>query len=348
MKDGAKFLAGLCLAALLLWWVLRGVDPAALWETVKAASILGLVAAAVLNIGQNVFRVWRWQALLAPVRTGIPFRPMFVAVILGYATTWVVPGRLGEFVRPALLSARERIPLGPCLGSVLADRLLDGASLVVLFVAGIWVSPPPGDATAYVAIFRTASMLFVVGLAAFIAVLLAASVYRETLTPWFERRSGLVRWGGRTLVSFAEGVQALRSPRLLLRVCVLSLVTWLTIALATWIGIRAVGADISFPAMLAILPLLALGVAVPTPGGAGSYHGAMKFGLMAFGVGQAVAVGTGFLMHLVITVPVIVLGVVLIWTENPSLKDIVAAGKQVRDLVAGREVASARPVEEAS
>jgi uncharacterized protein (TIRG00374 family) len=343
MKDGAKFLAGLALAVLLLWWVLRGVDPAALWQTIRVASFAGLAIAAVLTVGHNVFRVWRWQALLAPVRTGIPFRPMFVAVIVGYATTWVVPGRLGEFVRPALLSARERIPLGPCLGSVLADRLLDAATVVVLFVAGIWVSPPPSDAAAYVALFRTASVMFLVGLGAVIGLLLAATAYRESLTPWIERRAAPLRWIGRTLVSFSEGVSALRSPRLLVRVCVLSLAAWLTIALATWIGVRAVGADISFPAMLAILPLLALGVAVPTPGGAGSYHGAMKFGLMAFGVGEAVAVGAGILMHVVITLPIIVLAIVLIWTESLSFKDIVTAGRQVREMVAGR-----RPLEEVS
>ena len=35
-----------------------------------------------------------------------------------------VKGSLGEVVRPTLLSAREKVPLGPCLGSVVADRLL--------------------------------------------------------------------------------------------------------------------------------------------------------------------------------------------------------------------------------
>ena len=58
------------------------------------------------------------------------------AVILGYATSWVVPGRLGELVRPALLAGRQRLPLGPCLGSVVADRLLDGMAVLALFVVG--------------------------------------------------------------------------------------------------------------------------------------------------------------------------------------------------------------------
>jgi uncharacterized membrane protein YbhN (UPF0104 family) len=137
---------------------------------------------------------------------------------------------------------------------------------------------------------------------------------------------------------------------LLIRIVVLSLLAWLTIALATWIGVRSVGADISFPAMLVILPMLALGVAVPTPGGAGSYHGAMKLGLMLFGVGEAVAVSAGILMHLVITIPVILLGVVLIWTEGLSWNDIVSAARQLRQLGsdAGDSPPTAMPVKDSS
>ena len=44
-------------------------------------------------------------------------------------------------------------------------------------------------------------------------------------------------------------------------------------------------------------PLLALGVAVPTPGGAGSYHAAVNFGLALFGVSWATAAGAGIILH---------------------------------------------------
>ena len=48
------------------------------------------------HLGHNVFRTWRWGALLGPVRKGVRFRPMLSAIILGYMTSWIVPGRLGE------------------------------------------------------------------------------------------------------------------------------------------------------------------------------------------------------------------------------------------------------------
>jgi len=108
LKETLKFAAGLLLAGLLLWWVLRGIDPHILWSQLREASLLGLLVAAALGVAHNIFRVLRWRALLEPVRSKVPFRPMFDAVILGYATSWTIPGRLGELVRPALLAGRER------------------------------------------------------------------------------------------------------------------------------------------------------------------------------------------------------------------------------------------------
>ncbi|NIM63944.1 MAG: hypothetical protein GTN89_15375, partial [Acidobacteria bacterium] len=65
---------------------------------------------------------------------------------------------------------------------------------------------------------------------------------------------------------------------------------WLMISTSTWACVRASGADVSLGAIFVITPMLVLGVAVPTPAGAGSYHGAMKAGLMLFGVSQVTAV----------------------------------------------------------
>ena len=82
-----------------------------------------------------------------------------------------------------------------------------------------------------------------------------------------------------------------------------------------------------------MLPLLALGVSLPTPGGVGGYHALMQFGLTAlFGVDPTVAAGAGILMHLAIVLPVLVLGPVLLYTEKVSWSDLVAAGRKVRAL----------------
>ena len=203
MKDLAKYLGGILLAVALMWWVLRDADPTAVWAQLKEASFGLIVLCVVLNVGHNVFRVWRWRVLLSPFKAGVPFRPMFVAVIVGYMTSWVVPGRLGELVRPMLLSARERVPLGPCIGSIVADRMLDGMSVVALFVLGSWITPLEGKAAEYETIIRTGSVTMAALVAGVTVVMLLASTAGPRSEDWLDRRHRAVRWVGRTMISIS-------------------------------------------------------------------------------------------------------------------------------------------------
>jgi uncharacterized protein (TIRG00374 family) len=333
VRVAFKYVVGLALTALLLWWVLRGVEVEALRVSWSQVSIPGLVVGALLMHGHNVFRVWRWRALLQPVRDRVPFWPMFVAVILGYTMTWAIPGRIGELVRPALLSTRENIPLGPCLGSVLLDRLGDGVAIVLLFALGVFLTPLTGDAAGYAAGVRAVAIGLVVFMAAALAVLMVANAHEERVDAWLARRGRVIGWIGRSVLSVARGTEAFRDPVLLAKVAVNSILAWLFIALGTWAAILASGVDIDLPAVFVLQPMLAFGVALPTPGGAGGYHAAMKAGLVyLLGVPVAQAVTASILAHLVVVLPILLLGVVLMWVEKLSMKDLVAAARGVRDL----------------
>ncbi|MBD3866635.1 MAG: flippase-like domain-containing protein [Acidobacteria bacterium] len=333
LKEISKYLVGLALATALFWWVLKGIDLALLGESLGKASIAGLALAGVLNISHNIFRVLRWKVLLRPVKARIPFLPMFSAVIVGYMTTWVIPGRLGELVRPALLTAREKVPLGPCLGSVLADRLMDMMAIFVLFAIGTFAVTFTGAAAEYAAEIQVTAVLLLLAAITLLSSLVLISMKRGLVESFLEGRGRLVGWIGRTLISVSMGTAAFRDLRLFVPIVFHSLMCWLMINLSTWVGLRAVGVDISLMAVFVLQPILAVGVAIPTPGGAGGYHAMMKAGLVVlFGVGQVLAVGAGILLHLVSVVPVIVLGTLLFWIEKYSMADIRSGIREVKNL----------------
>jgi uncharacterized protein (TIRG00374 family) len=333
MKTALQGMVGLLLAVVLLYWVLHDKPKEQLVDALMRASWPALALAAAVNVGHNVFRVLRWRWLLDPVRPDVPFRPMFVAVILGYMTTWLVPGRVGELVRPALLSARENLPLGPCLGTVVADRLLDGVAIVGLFAVGSLGAHFAAGSEALANQIRVTAVVAFAAIVVGLAALIAISSLGGRLDGWLARRWSPVRWAGHAALGLSRGVEALRSLQRLAPIVVYSLLAWLTIALGTWIGIRAAGAAVGFADALVMLPLLALGVSIPTPGGVGGYHAAMQIGLTSlFGVDPTIAAGVGILMHLAIVLPVLLAGPVLLHTEKVSWSDLVAAGKQVRSL----------------
>jgi uncharacterized protein (TIRG00374 family) len=343
MKSALQGVGGLLLAAVLLYWVFHDKDPQALRNALLQVAWPLLAMGTAINLGHNVFRVLRWRWLLDPVRPDVPMRPLFAAVILGYMTTFV-GGRVGEVVRPALLSAKEDLPLGACLGSVVADRLLDGVAIVVLFAfgsMGAHFTQGSAELAGKIRFSAVAALLvMVVGLIAFVAM----STVGNSLDVWLSRRWAPVRWLGRAALGLSRGAEALRSPRRAFPILAYSLLAWFTIGIGTWLGIRAVGATIGFADVFVMLPLLALGVSLPTPGGVGGYHALMPLGLTSlFGVDPTIAASAGILMHLAIFLPILTIGPLLLYTENVSLADLMAAARKVRAL--GHQTA---PVEAAS
>jgi uncharacterized protein (TIRG00374 family) len=337
-KELLRLAAGGLLAALLLWLVLRDQDPQHLWDLVRRASMTGLCISAVVGQAQVVFRVARWRALLAPVRKDVPVLPMAEAFLIGYMTTWILPGRIGEVVRPVVLSGKTGIPMGACLGSAVADRLLDLWAIVLLFALGLWTVPLPADAAGLAKLRLLAPALLaaaVVGLAAMAWI----AGHRDRLTERLAPRRGLLAWMARAVLSLSQGADAMRRPALLARVAVHSLLVWLTIDLATWIGVRAAGADVPFGAILVVMPALAFGIAIPTPGGVGGYHVAMRESLRWFSVPKDTAVGVGFLMHLVVVVPAILLGLLALRTSGLRLSELKRAVSDLSHLGAAQPAA---------
>ena len=218
-------------------------------------------------------------------------------------------------------------------GTVVADRLLDGVAIVALFAVGSLSAHFTAGSAALAAEIRVTAVIALSVIVAALGVLVAISAFGERLDGWLSRRWAPVRWAGRAALGLSRGTDALRSPRRLAPIVLHSLLAWIAIGLGTWIGIRAAGADVGFADVLVMLPLLALGVALPTPGGVGGYHALMQFGLTSlFGIDPTIAAGAGILMHLAIVLPVLLAGSVLLHTEKVSWSDLVAAGRQVRAL----------------
>jgi uncharacterized protein (TIRG00374 family) len=339
-KELLRLAAGGLLAAALLWLVLRDQDPHHLWDLARRASLTGLCVAAVMGQLQVVFRVARWRALLAPVRKDVPLLPMAEAFLIGYMTTWILPGRIGEVVRPMVLSGKTGIPMGACLGSAVADRLLDLWAIVLLFALGLWVVPLPSEAAGLSRLRLLAPPLLLAAVLALAAMAWVAA-HRDRLIVRLHDRSGPLVWVARAVLALSQGADAMRRPALLTRIAVHSVLVWLTIDLATWIGVRAAGADVPFGAILVIMPALAFGIAIPTPGGVGGYHVAMRESLRWFSVPKDTAVGVGFLMHLIIVIPAIVLGLVALRTSGLRLAELKRAVSGLSRLGAAQQALEA-------
>jgi hypothetical protein len=119
---------------------------------------------------------------------------------------------------------------------------------------------------------------------------------------------------------FSGGFAAVRTPANLAMALLWSLPVWLTIAAQAWIVTRAFGIDMPFTGSFLLQALLVIGVAVPTPGGVGSFHEAYRFGVTTFfHAPNDRAVAAAIVVHALSFIPVVLVGIVFMAKDGLSV-----------------------------
>lgn len=139
----ASLLVGGGFAWLLSAGALPVVPPEAAWSHVRHWAV---VAYAGLFVFVHALRCSRWGLLLS--RGQRPSLGLCMGIgMLGYGSLVILPFRLGEAARPALLHTRAHLPIGTSAGVMGAERIVDGLVLSVILLVALLgaelVSPLP-------------------------------------------------------------------------------------------------------------------------------------------------------------------------------------------------------------
>jgi uncharacterized membrane protein YbhN (UPF0104 family) len=131
--------------------------------------------------------------------------------------------------------------------------------------------------------------------------------------------------------TFAEGLAVVRRPSRLVWAMAWSLVLWLAIAAQVWVLVRAFGIAMPFGGSFLVTAMLVVGVAVPTPGGVGGTHEALRLGVTSFyAADNNAAVGTAIVQHAVNFIPILLLGLWFVAREGLSLSGLRAEAASAR------------------
>ena len=110
-----KLLASLVVGGVFLYLAIRDVH----WDQLRHAfgrlDVRLLVPAVGLSLLIQVFRAWRWQLELRPLAS-IPLATLWVVTSVAYMAIQVLPFRVGEVIRPWLLSRRSRLSFSKVAG----------------------------------------------------------------------------------------------------------------------------------------------------------------------------------------------------------------------------------------
>lgn len=299
LKSVLQYLLLLLLTGSLLWLSLRSLQVGEgesksefLWNAWEKSNkgYLALMALAVMI--SHVFRAERWRMLLQPTNNHISFSGSFLSLLIGYLVNLVVP-RGGEISRCYNLYKLEKTPVEVSFGTVVVERIIDVICMMTLIAISFFAEWNK--------------------LKAFIDSLEFASGTGMSISPW--TLVILLGVGGVVLVifmlrknekfkkivsGFKQGVLAVfqvKKPGLFI---FYSIAIWVLYFFMSYWVLKAFDEtqNLGFSAVLTLFAIGSIAMAVPLPGGAGSYHTLVPMGLVAlYNLPKADAIAFVFIFH---------------------------------------------------
>ncbi len=310
VRTGLALVGSLALAGGLLWLSLQGVDLGRLGETLAGADWRWIVPIAIVTIASHAIRAWRWTLLLDTLPSEQPeqgrpgFWLAFGATLIGYLVNTAIP-RGGEVARAGNVAARSALGFPAVMGTVVVERVLDvitlGLALLtlpVLFGSRLGAIYSAVGSRVESAVPGGMSTVLVVAVAgAAVALLVAILVHRRGAARDNHegRLQAIVR-------GFKEGLVSLAHVRRRGALVVSTLGIWLCYTLMSDLPLRMLGLSSRYGLSLVdawgVMNVGAIGMALPAPGGTGSYHYAVVQALgVLCGVPETPAAAYALLTH---------------------------------------------------
>jgi hypothetical protein len=313
LKSLVQYLLIIGLTGMLLYFSLGALDDGSdtgKFERLKtawnASDKFFLIAMVVVTMISHLVRAIRWNMLLKTSGQPAKLAHTFLSLMVGYLVNLVIP-RGGEVSRSLNLYKLEAIPVEVSFGTVIVERIIDIIFLVALIMLSFWIEwdkisvfintiniPAGPDGLGI-----PRSVYFVL---AFVAIcLLLLFIFRKNQ----KLRS--------FLSGFKKGVFSVFQLQQKVLFLFYSALIWLLYFAASYLVMLAFEqtAVLGMGAVLTIFAISAIAMALPLPGGTGSYHTLVPLGLVTlYQIGKPDAVALVFIFHALQTLTLIISGII--------------------------------------
>jgi uncharacterized protein (TIRG00374 family) len=299
--------------ALLLWLSLRGIQTGddqnkteLLWQTWTQSNKFYLILMAAVAIASHWLRAVRWKMLIEqsghPVKTWSSFHSLMV----GYLVNLGIP-RGGEISRSYNLYKLEKTPIETSFGTVVAERLVDLICLCLLL--GFSFLMEWNRLMIFFDELGIGKSSRTFSIPIWVWVILALGIVGLIGLYLLRRNEKFLK----VIAGFKAGLMAIIHLKHKNLFIFYSLFIWVLYFLMTYSVMLAFEqtASLGFGAVLILFAIGAIAMALPLPGGLGSYHTLMPLGLvMIYHIPQTEATAFVFVFHAWQTLVMIVGGVI--------------------------------------
>lgn len=319
-KDRRQLWIGTAVSLLCLIAIFLFIDPRDIIDAFRHANYayLGLTGLGVLLF--MLIRAIRWRFMMG---NQVRYGQVFHVQNIGYMLNMYLPFRLGDVARAVLMGSVPPLTISQSISTMVVERVLDMMFIVALLPFTLAYAPtlPPE--------FQRAALITGVLAVIAIVVLIVAANQR----PFFRRLATLIlnriprlntdTWV-RRVDDVLKGLDSLTRLKDGVILLTLSVLVWLPIIFAYWIGMRAVGLDVTVPMAAFVVCAAALSIAAPSsPGGVGVFQAGVTAALALLGQPAAASASFAFAYHAMNYLMLTILGLIGIAATGSTIGAVV-------------------------
>jgi len=327
---------GLLISAGAMYLALRHVPLRQLSSYLATINYLWMLPSAGVLIAGFYLRALRWRLLLKSA-CHLPVNQVFHPLMIGFMINCVLPGRLGELARPAIINRQSHVAFATALTTVMTERIFDMALLLgmlAMVLNSVSISPDIylnfGDHRLDKQLLMTIArgMITVGALAALAMLALSARRVRDGLGKFIMKlpsycvflpphrqkwlQSSACEPVTRMLDHVGKGLAMLNRPGRIAWCLALSAAIWMLGALSYYLMILGCpGVTLNLAQTTAMMVIICFFIALPSvPGFWGIWEAGGMFALALFGIHSTDGAGFTLVNHAVQIFTVIAIGLI--------------------------------------
>jgi hypothetical protein len=308
------------------------------WQACRSADWRMLLLALALIYSMNIFRAMRWAIFLKPsLPPGQRVRwwSLIGSQFIGFAGLAAL-GRVGELIRPYLVSKRTGLSFSSQVAVVAVERVFDLGAFALIFSTNLLLSPQLATLPYHDYFRRVGYAIF--GLTLFLCLfVLGVRVAGGAVAKLFGGVANrLSPTAGNAIASkilqFRGGLNTIGSAMDFLKVSLLSLAAWLIVAVSYVVIMRAFPSpvhDLTIAHSVLLMGFSVVGGVVQLPGiGGGAQVLTITALTKLFGIPGELATSAGLILWLVTTMSTIPAGLLCAQFEHVSLRSLASASDE--------------------
>ncbi|NUO09633.1 MAG: flippase-like domain-containing protein [Candidatus Brocadia sp.] len=352
-KKNMLFVVSIIVSIICTWFFIKNIDWLLLKNALTDANYWYIIPTLVLTLLVYVIRAIRWRGLLLHIKSVSVINLLSVTCI-GFMANNILPARVGEVLRPFILTKKEDIKFSTSFATVIVERIFDMLGLIIFTVVVIALLPHSSDTGHTTLAQVSANQVNTVNesiipslkkwteVFAVVGVFTVASLFLVVIRPDFFKKilSKLCSFLPHKLKekilglyeSFVYGLKILENKMQTVWILALSLFIWVLGGAEIYLLGFSFHMHLPFVGACLVAVCLALAVALPqAPGYIGVFHIAILKSLHIFGIETTAAQSYAIVLWAISILPSTIMGFLFLWREGIAFREVIKLEEEIAE-----------------